>query len=71
MASIKKRGNLWQVHVSYTDKFGKHRTKSKSGFKTKREAQVYAADMQTQSFNGEITVNNSTFFQFIFVIGII
>lgn len=60
MASIKKRGHVWQVRVSYQDKQGINRTKSKSGFKTKREAEIYAADLQQQSFNGEITLNENT-----------
>lgn len=57
MASIKKRGNKWQIRVSYKDSDGINRTKSKSGFTTKREAEIYAADLQTQSFNDEIAVN--------------
>lgn len=62
MASIKKRNGKWQVRVSYKDKDGTFRTKSKAGFRTKREAEIFATDIQAQSFNGEISINGSTAF---------
>ncbi|ATO43294.1 site-specific integrase [Loigolactobacillus coryniformis] len=54
MASIKKRGNNWQVRVSYKDETGKFRTKSQAGFKTKREAQLFANEYEIKADNGEL-----------------
>lgn len=42
MASIKRRGNVWQARVSRYDKNGGRRYVSKSGFRTKKEAEIYA-----------------------------
>lgn len=55
MASIKKRGAGWQVRVSYKDETGKFRTKNQGGFKTKREAQLFANEYEIKSDNGELT----------------
>lgn len=44
MASFRKRGQKWEYRISYIDRrTGKQRLKSKSGFATKREAQLAAA----------------------------
>ncbi|MBP1905295.1 integrase [Paenibacillus turicensis] len=44
MASYRKRANTWEYRITYTDKqSGKRREKTKSGFLTKKEAQLSAA----------------------------
>ena len=51
MASISKRGKVWQYAISnYVD--GKSRPIKKSGFKTKKEAELAAAEMELQLKNG-------------------
>ena len=35
MAYFRKRDNGWEYRISYKDKSGKYKQKSKSGFKTK------------------------------------
>lgn len=52
MASIKKRGNKWQVRVSFRDENGEFRTKSKSGFLTKKEATIFAHELEMNKENG-------------------
>ena len=42
MASFRKRNDLWEYRISYKDNNGKYKIKSKSGFKTKKEAQLSA-----------------------------
>lgn len=59
MASISKRGKKWQARIEFKDKNGKRKTKSNT-FLTKREANVWATEMQKQSFDGELNLNNST-----------
>ena len=47
MASISKRGKVWQYAVSnYVD--GKSRPIRKSGFRTKKEAEIAAAEMEAK-----------------------
>ncbi|MFT8413041.1 MAG: tyrosine-type recombinase/integrase [Oenococcus oeni] len=46
MASIKKRGNYWQVRVTYKDK-GQYKTKNKSGFKFKNDAVIWASKIES------------------------
>ncbi len=44
MASFRKRKKGWEYRISYVDRrTGKYRIKSKSGFKTKKEAELAAA----------------------------
>lgn len=57
MANIKKRGKVWQARVFYTDQTGHRKSKSKSGFATKKEAQMYANELQTQAYNGQLSTN--------------
>lgn len=54
MASIQKdkKTNKWYCRVSYQDKLGKNRTKTKKGFDTKREAQLYAQDLESKVYSG-------------------
>ena len=40
--TFREKDKGWQCIVSYKDKFGKWRQKSKQGFKTKKEAKVYS-----------------------------
>lgn len=53
MASFRKRGNKWELRVSYKDPFTqKNKIKSKGGFNTKKEAQLYAAQLEKDLANG-------------------
>ncbi|QCZ50973.1 site-specific integrase [Levilactobacillus brevis] len=56
MASISKRGKMWQVRVSFKDASGTFRTKNKSGFKTKREAEAYANQAEVDRDSGTLVV---------------
>lgn len=56
MASISKRGKMWQVRVSFKDASGAFRTKNKSGFKTKREAEAYANQAEVDRNSGTLVV---------------
>jgi integrase len=62
-ASIKKRGTVWQVRVSYKDADGTHRTKNKSGFTTKKEAQIFANKYENMSLNNELTKETKILFK--------
>lgn len=52
MAQYTKRGKGWQARIQWRDSFGKRHTKSKSGFKTKKLAQVWATDNENQLNQG-------------------
>lgn len=52
MASIVKRGKNYHVRVSWRDKNGVLKQKSKGGFKTKNEARQYAVELEQQLFTG-------------------
>jgi len=53
MASFRKRGDYWEYRISYKDPFTqKYKTKSKSGFRTKKEAQVAAAEEEKRLLEG-------------------
>lgn len=54
MASITKRNGKWQAKVRYYDKDGKRRSKSKAGFKTKREAQLFANEYELKANDKEL-----------------
>ena len=60
MASISKRGKTWQAKVYFYDEDGKRHAKSKTGFHTKREAEIYATDLQKNSNDGQLSVKGST-----------
>jgi integrase len=51
MASIKKRGSVWQARVTWQDETGRH-SKSQSGFRTKVEAVTYAQEMEVNLSRG-------------------
>ncbi|SEB16027.1 Site-specific recombinase XerD [Thalassobacillus cyri] len=53
MATFRKRGDKWEYRVAYKDPFTqKHKLKSKSGFKSKKEAQLAAAVMEKELAEG-------------------
>lgn len=54
MASIKKDKNTgkWYYRVSYKDENGKYKTKSKFGFKSKREAEMQANELENSFRRG-------------------
>lgn len=52
MASIIKRYDKWQARISYYDKNGQRHFKSKSGFKTKSEAKIYAVKLEKDLIDG-------------------
>lgn len=57
MASFRKRGEKWEYRVKYTDpSTGKQREKSKGGFKSKKEAQLEAAEVEKQLYYNQHTV---------------
>lgn len=62
MASITKRGKSWQARISYKTPDGKKKVKTKGGFKTKREAQLYADQLQVDRENGAIVSTNVPLF---------
>lgn len=59
LASIKKRGNYWQARVDYYDNDHKRHFKNKSGFATKREAQIWATEKENQ-LNKGFKINKDT-----------
>ncbi|MEM5009216.1 site-specific integrase [Niallia taxi] len=53
MASFRKRGDKWQYRIVFRDPYTKEKKEiSKSGFKTKKEAQVAANIEEKKIFNG-------------------
>lgn len=55
MASIKKRGSTWQYTINNYEN-GKRKPIVKGGFKTKKEAQLAAAEIETQMKKGQHVV---------------
>ncbi|MEC1755658.1 site-specific integrase [Bacillus mojavensis] len=68
MATFRKRGDKWEYRVSYKDPFTlKYKIKSKSGFKTKKEAQKAAAEQEKQIAAGfEFDKETMSLEQFLF-----
>lgn len=53
MASFRKFGYVWEFRVRYKDPYTqKYKEKSKRGFKTKKEAQIAAAEEEKKLLNG-------------------
>lgn len=52
MASITKRGKVWQYRISYYDSDGKRKTINKSGFRTKLEATAEARLTEADIIHG-------------------
>lgn len=49
MASFRKRGDKWEYRIKYQDRqTGKSKEKSKGGFRTKKEAQIAAAEEEAK-----------------------
>lgn len=60
MASFRKRGTTWQYRVKYTDPITKEQKEiSKSGFKTKKEAQIAANETEKKVYSGVELDNTS------------
>ena len=59
MAEISKRGSGYQVRVYWIED-GQRKSKSKSGFKTKREAQIYANELENLKARNFISQNSKT-----------
>ncbi|USS86449.1 site-specific integrase [Fructilactobacillus cliffordii] len=57
MADIRKRGKAWQARIDYYDDNGKRHFKSKTGFKSKREAQVFISQMIVDKSSGQFVPN--------------
>ncbi|WP_429971195.1 tyrosine-type recombinase/integrase [Fructilactobacillus sp. Tb1] len=53
MANVTKRGKSWQARIDYYDDQGKRHFKSKSGFKTKKEAQIFISQMIVDKNSGK------------------
>lgn len=68
MATFRKRGDKWEYRVSFKDPFTlKYKIKSKSGFKTKKEAQKAAAEQEKQIAVGfEFDTKTMSLEQFLF-----
>lgn len=67
MASFRKRNNTWQYRIRVKNKqTGEWKEETKSGFKTKKEAQLAAAEMEllieSSNFKGNGTELVSTYF---------
>lgn len=53
MASFRKRGSSWEYRIRFTDpETGKRKEKVKAGFKTKKEAQIIAAQIEQEIYLG-------------------
>ncbi|MDE1524893.1 site-specific integrase [Ligilactobacillus salivarius] len=59
MAEISKRGSGYQVRVYWIED-GKRKSKSKGGFKTKHEAQIYANELENLKARNFISQNSKT-----------
>lgn len=61
MATFRQRGSSWEYRISYSDPItGKRKEKSKSGFKTKKEAKIAADDVEVEINHGYIKNEQST-----------
>ena len=52
MASITKRGKVWQARITWMDSSGKRHSKSKSGFKTKSQANQWSVQQESVLVSG-------------------
>ncbi|PTF03411.1 site-specific integrase [Staphylococcus devriesei] len=64
MASYEKRGNKWRYIISYKDEEGKFKKIQQGGFRTKKEAQVHANDLEYNLKNGYNINNNVVFSEY-------
>ncbi|MED4495618.1 site-specific integrase [Heyndrickxia coagulans] len=64
MASIQKLGNGWRYRVSYKDA-GKYKTKTKGGFRTKKECELAAAEVEKKLHVGmDISAGDQLFSEY-------
>jgi integrase len=60
LASFRKRSEKWEYRIKYTDPAtGKIKEKTKGGFKTKKEAQIEAAEVEKQVYLGQHNIIQS------------
>jgi hypothetical protein len=65
MASFRKQGSVWQYRVRYKDPYSDDwKEVSKSGFKTKKEAQIVAQQKEQELMNGFEQGDMNTAFYF-------
>lgn len=62
MADVRKRGKKWQARIDYYDDDGKRHFKSKSGFKTKSEAQLFISQMIVDKNSGKFVPDTPPLF---------
>ncbi|WP_040468846.1 tyrosine-type recombinase/integrase [Limosilactobacillus gastricus] len=60
MASITKRGKVWQARITWMDSSGKRHSKSKSGFKTKSQANQWSVQQESVLVSGVQIDKDST-----------
>jgi hypothetical protein len=65
MAYFRKRDNGWEYRISYKDKNGKYKQKSKSGFKTKKLAQAAAREIEENLSENILTDKDVTLYDFV------
>ena len=65
MAYFRKRANGWEYRISYKDTDGKYKQKSKSGFKTKKLAQVEALEVEQKLSQNILTDKDVTLYDFV------
>lgn len=63
MASIIKRGKTYSVRVSFVDMFGNRKQKNKGGFRTKKEAEYWAAKNEVRKLDGDELIESSISFE--------
>lgn len=61
MASFEKRGKSWRYVISYKDEQGKYKRLTKDGFKTKKEAQTHANELEYNLKRGYDISNDVVF----------
>lgn len=60
MASFRQRGKKWEYRIKYTDPTsGKQKEKTKGGFRTKKEAQIEAAEVEKKFYLNQHSVIQS------------
>ncbi|MDF7637780.1 site-specific integrase [Leuconostocaceae bacterium ESL0958] len=59
--AISKRGNTWQVRVSYKDSDGNYKRKTKGGFKTKREALQWETEQDHDKYHNKMNIKDGMF----------
>ena len=60
MAYFRKRDNGWEYRISYKGPDGKYKQKSKSGFQTKKLAQIRTSRFMTLLKRGPRSTNDHT-----------